>query len=233
MPFWMPTLLVIVVTAMALAGTKSPPVNASGGWIWRAGILLFGCLAVGATVWQSWRNEDSSAIMAGTASSAASLLSQERSEPATADLRGQINALEERVRELEAGKQVRTVAPGTREELATFLRGSGTQRVIVSCIPGDLEAYQYANQLVSILKAAGWEAQGPEVTKIFGDVRSPSINFPDYALPSAIKLWYKTGTYVCFCGFERWRATRCNFKRGSARPSLLFFTEQRISAGRR
>src|SRR6202022_204818 len=57
--------------------------------------------------------------------------------------------------------------------------------------------------------------------------------FPDYALPSAIKAWYKTGTYGCFCGFERWRATRCNFKRGSARPSLLFFTEQRISAGGR
>ena len=57
--------------------------------------------------------------------------------------------------------------------------------------------------------------------------------FPDYALSSAIKLWYKTGTYGCFCGFKRWRATRCNFKRGSARPSLLFFTEQRISAGRR
>src|SRR6516225_2407734 len=56
---------------------------------------------------------------------------------------------------------------------------------------------------------------------------------PDYALSSAIKSWYKTGTYGCFCGFERWRATRCNFKRGSARPSLLFFTEQRISAGRR
>jgi hypothetical protein len=56
---------------------------------------------------------------------------------------------------------------------------------------------------------------------------------PDYALSSAIKAWYKTGTYGCFCGFERWRATRCNFKRGSARPSLLFFTEQRISAGRR
>ena len=58
-------------------------------------------------------------------------------------------------------------------------------------------------------------------------------DFPDYALSSAIKVWYKTGTYGCFCGFERWRATRCNFKRGSARPSLLFFTEQRISAGRR
>src|ERR1700730_16071235 len=56
---------------------------------------------------------------------------------------------------------------------------------------------------------------------------------PDYALSSAIKVWYKTGTCGCFCGFERWRATRCNFKRGSARPSLLFFMEQRISAGRR
>ena len=52
-----------------------------------------------------------------------------------------------------------------------------------------------------------------------------------YPQPSSI--WYKTGTYGGFCGFERWRATRCNFKRGSARPSLRFFTEQRISAGRR
>jgi transposase len=58
-------------------------------------------------------------------------------------------------------------------------------------------------------------------------------SFPDYALSSAIKAWYKTGTYGCFCRFERWRATRCNFKRGSARPSLLFSTEQSISAGRR
>src|ERR1700730_5513574 len=60
-----------------------------------------------------------------------------------------------------------------------------------------------------------------------------AIRFPDYALSSAIKAWYKTGTCGCCCGFERWRATRCNFKRGSARPNLLFFMEQRISAGRR
>ena len=58
-------------------------------------------------------------------------------------------------------------------------------------------------------------------------------NFPDFPLSSAIKVWYKTGTQGCFCGFERWHATRCNFKRGSARPGLLFFTERRISAGRR
>ncbi len=58
-------------------------------------------------------------------------------------------------------------------------------------------------------------------------------NLSDYALSSAIKLWYETGTWGCFCGFERWRATRCNFKKGSARPSLLFSTEPRIGAGRR
>ena len=39
-----------------------------------------------------------------------------------------------------------------------------------------MEAYQYANQLVNILKAANWEAQGPQVTKIFGDVRAPGVN---------------------------------------------------------
>src|SRR4051812_7277977 len=37
----------------------------------------------------------------------------------------------------------------------------------------------------------------------------------------------KQEPYGGFCGFERWRATRCNFKRGSARTSLLFFTGQR------
>ena len=82
----------------------------------------------------------------------------------------------------------------------------------------------------------GWHID-PADTIAIGDLVQASfssvIAFPDYALSSAIKAWYKTGTYGCFCGFERWRATRCNFKRGSARPSLLFFTEQRISAGRR
>jgi hypothetical protein len=40
-----------------------------------------------------------------------------------------------------------------------------------------MEAYQYANQLVNILRAANWEVQGPQVTKIFGEVRAPGINF--------------------------------------------------------
>jgi hypothetical protein len=89
----------------------------------------------------------------------------------------QVEALEDRVRELEAGRQVRSIAPDTAEKLAAYLRGFGSRHVIVSCIPDDLEAYLYANQLVTILKAAGWDAQGPQVTNMFGDVRSPAINF--------------------------------------------------------
>src|SRR3984893_7110478 len=81
----------------------------------------------------------------------------------------------------------------------------------------------------------GREAHGSNDRQCGGGEQSGLhvIPLPDYALSSAIKAWYKTGTCGCFCGFERWRATRCNFKRGSARPSLLFFMEQRISAGRR
>ena len=68
--------------------------------------------------------------------------------------------------------QVRTIAPETPNN-CRYLRQFGSRRVIVSCIPDDLEAYQYANQLVNILKAANWDAASPEATKIFGDVRAP------------------------------------------------------------
>ena len=38
---------------------------------------------------------------------------------------------------------------------------------------------------------------------------------------------------VCFCEFERWRATRSSFKRASVRLSLPVCMEPRISAARR
>jgi hypothetical protein len=50
---------------------------------------------------------------------------------------------------------------------------------------------------------------------------------PDYALSSAIKSWYKTGTCGCFCGFKRWRATRVQFQKGlsEAQFAVLYGTE--------
>jgi hypothetical protein len=60
---------------------------------------------------------------------------------------------------------------------------------------------------------------------------SKDILITDY--PQPLTVWYITGTYGCFCGFERWRATKSSFKRASVRLSLSSFTEQRISAARR
>ena len=84
--------------------------------------------------------------------------------------------MEDHVKELEAGRQARSISQTAADDLASYLRQFGSRRVIVSCIPDDIEAYQYANQLVNILRAANWEVQGPQVTKIFGDVRAPGIN---------------------------------------------------------
>jgi hypothetical protein len=42
-------------------------------------------------------------------------------------------------------------------------------------VPGDAEAFAYANQLVNILREAGWDALGPETTTIFGTSTYPGV----------------------------------------------------------
>jgi hypothetical protein len=174
---WLPTLFVIIVTAMALTGANSPPANAGGRRVWTASMTLCGFLAIAGTVWQGQRARDNPAALSKTTASPESLEREERSGPPVADLTKQVKALEDRLSELEAGRQVRTIAPDIAGKMTAYLRGFGARKVIVSCIPDDLEAYQYANQLVTILKASDWRAEGPQLTKIFGDVRTPGINF--------------------------------------------------------
>jgi hypothetical protein len=175
MPFWLPTLLVILVTALALSAPASPPAAPSARRLWMAGILVFGCLAIAATVWLERREAEETLALAGT-SAVPQVPSVILNGPSTADLTGRIKALEDHVKELEAGRRARSIPQTAADDLASYLRQFGNRRVIVSCIPDDIEAYQYANQLVNILKAANWEVQGPQVTKIFGDVRAPGIN---------------------------------------------------------
>jgi len=173
---WLPTLLVIAVTAIALAAASDPPRRARSRRVWTAAIVMTGCIAVASTVWQGQRTGDDAIPLSGSTMSREALTYRERNSP-TAALTKQVKALEDRIRELEAGRQVRTIALDAAQKLTAYLRGFGSHRVIVSCIPDDLEAYLYANQLVTILKAADWDAQGPQATRIFGDVRSPGINF--------------------------------------------------------
>ena len=174
MPLWLPTILVVVVTALALTVAASPPAALRGRRYWMASILVFGCLAIAATVWLGRRQAEETSALAGT--SAAPGVHSAFNGPSASDLTRRIKELEHHVKELEAVRRTRSIAQTAADDLTSYLRQFGSRRVIVSCIPDDLEAYQYANQLANIVKAAAWEAQGPQVTKIFGDVRAPGIN---------------------------------------------------------
>ena len=176
MPRWLPPLLVIIVTALALTAAESPPAAPGGRRLWMAGILVFGCLAIAATVWLGRREGEEALALAGT--SAAPQVSHAAPDaPSVTSLTFRIKVLEDRVKELEAGRHVRSISQKSADDLASYLKQFGSRRVIVSCIPDDIEAYQYANQLINILRSANWDVQGPQVTKIFGEVRAPGINF--------------------------------------------------------
>ncbi len=170
---WLPTLLVIILTAAALTRASSPPATPTTRRLWLASIMLFGSLALASSMWQGKRAADETARLAGTMVSTAN---DDDTEATRAQLAKRVETLEKRIKELEEGGHGRTISADTAAKLAEYLRQFGSRRVVVSCAPDDLEAYNYANQLVNVLKAANWDAEGPEVTETFGDVRAIGIN---------------------------------------------------------
>jgi hypothetical protein len=100
-----------------------------------------------------------------------------------ATIEGQIVLLREQ-------KKGRSVDDETAAKLADYLRQYGRFGVVVSCVPDDVEAYTYANQLANILRAAGWDARGPQTTAILeGTVAmGVSLYVRDPRAPSAAKI---------------------------------------------
>lgn len=178
MSHWLPTLSAIFLTAIALTWASSPPATATGRRWWMTGLLVIGSFAIAGTVWQERqerRGVGEAAALAGTTVSPHASY-WEPNEANVAELTRQVKTLQDRIRLLEKRKQIRSLTPEAAEKLTAYLKQFGSRRVVVSCIPDDIEAYQYANQLVSMLQAANWDTHGPEVTKIFGDVRASGIN---------------------------------------------------------
>jgi hypothetical protein len=166
---WLPTLFVIILTAVALTRAGAPPMSAAGRRIWLGSIMLLGLLALASSVWQAKKEPDATGTVASAETEGAI-------EATRAQLAEPFETLEKRIKELEEGGHGRSIGADTAAKLAEYLRQSGSHRVVVSCAPDDLEAYNYANQLANILKAAGWDAEGPEVTEVFGNVRAIGIN---------------------------------------------------------
>ena len=165
---WLPTLSVILLTSVGLTWASSPPVSAMGRRSWMVCLLTVGLLAIAGSVWQERPVVDEAMAVSGTTASPAS--------QTVSELTKHVEALEDRVRLLQEHKQVRVITREAAANFTAYLKQFGGRRVVVSCVPDDIEAYQYANQLVNVLRAGDWDAHGPEVTTVFGDVRAPGIN---------------------------------------------------------
>jgi hypothetical protein len=183
--WWLPTAAVVAMTALgvvALAVQPWRPERKS----WLAAVLAGGALAIGASAWQQVRSH----VVLGAETARLQALGLRLDElgrmlPAgpgktpgeTFDtvaaglvaLNAKIKDLEGQIHTLQQKSQTRNIDPPVARKLADYLRGAGAHRAVVSCLPEDIEAFTYANQLANILREAGWEALGPEKTTIFGD----------------------------------------------------------------
>ena len=191
--WWVPTVAVALVTLVALAATRRR---------WAPVVAVIGALGIVATVWQQTTSravfrEDTARLQdmvtrldqigrlvpggAGTNSGdtvhsvAAGL----------AALNARIKELEDQVAAVQERYRERTIDDETAAKLEEYLRGFGGHRVVVSCAPDNVEAFTYANRLTTVLRAAGWDAHGPETTKIFGSEPGLAVNLYVHGEPAA------------------------------------------------
>ncbi len=140
-------------------------------------------------------------------------------------LNARIEDLQEQIRAARETYRNRRVEPEAASRLATYLRGAGPYRAVVSTVPGDAEAFTYANQLVNILREAGWEALGPETTTIFGTSAYPGVTL--FAPSGGAASKAVTALIEAFTRFNIPVSQRHPAARGDPRPGHRLAVRQR------
>jgi len=181
---WLPTIAVAAMAAIAfVAALAQAPRAAKIPWI--ATVLVCGALAIAAAAWQQGRELTQLRDLSTHLGALARLLpgAPPANPEQTVDslttsiytLNSRISDLQNQIDALREKAKVRSIDSDTAAKLEDYLRPFGNHRVVVSCVPGDPEAFTYANQITNVLRTAGWDAHGPETTSIFGDAPAMGI----------------------------------------------------------
>jgi hypothetical protein len=201
--WWLPIAAVGAMTALALlAATGRPPGTARQGWT--LGIVIAGIAAVALTAWLQVASRavlGRAAARLAEIDSRLDRLGQSLPQAPGGDgggsdganpgdnpaatfdtvsnalqaLNARIEDLQEQLRAARETYRNRRIEPETAAQLTAALRGAGPYRVVVSTVPGNAEAFAYANQFVNVLREAGWDAHGPETTTMFGAPAYPGV----------------------------------------------------------
>jgi hypothetical protein len=168
---WLPVVMTAALAAASLAVASRPAPPGMPMRLRLGVIVILGTATLAVTLWRAWAAAEAIARL-------------QRNDPA-AELTSRVKVLEAELAALEQSTRARSLANDTATKLADYLRPFGGRKVVVSCIPNDIEAYHYATEITDALKSAKWDAQGPETTMIFGDIRAMAINVFDNSRPGS------------------------------------------------
>ena len=189
--WWVPIAAVFAMTGLGVLAARAYA-GESGRGGWAIAIFFCGIAALGLTAWQQVATRDLLRQEAALLEELGSRLNQlgqllpEGPGPTPAETFDTVSAairslnartaeLQEQVSAMEEMYRTRHIDSETAGKLAAYLRQFGPYRVVVSTVPDDVEAFTYANQIANALRDAGWDALGPETTRVFGTPETSAI----------------------------------------------------------
>lgn len=202
---WVPTIAVALLTVIACVGAVFLPERATVRRYAFLIAALCGSAAIAATVWTERREKQEAADQGASAQQedvarvtrrlhatweafdaagkelppgpgSQPTISFDTPDAGFAALSAEADALAARIKAFRAGMQPRGIDEATAGAMVAYLKPLAHGRVVVSCIPGDDEAYLYANRVATVLRQAGWDATGPQFTAIFGTAPALGIS---------------------------------------------------------